>query len=80
MNLWRQDKGNQACAAAFVEAIRQGKPSPIPFQELIATTLTTFAVADALNRGEPVMTGFGETIAPAQPIDNPTEHTGRAVK
>ena len=80
MNLWQQDKGNRACAAAFVEAIRQGKPSPIPFQELIATTLTTFAVVEALNRREPVVTGFGETIAPAEPIDNPTEDTGRAVK
>jgi predicted dehydrogenase/threonine dehydrogenase-like Zn-dependent dehydrogenase len=79
MNLWQQDKGNQACVVAFVEAIRQGKPSPIPFQELIATTLTTFAVVEALNRREPVITSFGETIAPAEPIDNPTEHTS-AVK
>ena len=80
MNLWQQDKGNRACAAAFVEAIRQGKPSPVPFQELIATTLTTFAVVEALNRREPVVTGLGETIGPAEPIDNPTEDTGCAVK
>ena len=75
MNLWRQNKGNQACAAAFVDAIRQGKPSPIPFQELIATTLTTFAVVEALSRREPVIAGFGETIAPMDPIDNPAEST-----
>jgi len=80
MNLWQQDKGNRACAAAFVEAIRQGKPSPIPFQELIATTLTTVAVVEALNRREPVVTSFGGTIAPAESIDNPTEDTGCAVK
>jgi predicted dehydrogenase/threonine dehydrogenase-like Zn-dependent dehydrogenase len=75
MNLWRQDKGNQACAAAFVDAIRQGKPSPIPFQELITTTLTTFAVVEALSRREPVVTGFGETISPMDPIYNPAEST-----
>jgi predicted dehydrogenase/threonine dehydrogenase-like Zn-dependent dehydrogenase len=75
MNLWRQDKGNRACAAAFVEAIRQGKPAPIPFQELIATTLTTFAVVEALSKREQVVAGFGETIAPLDGIDNPAEST-----
>ncbi len=34
MNLWRQDKGQEACAAAFVRAVRAGSPSPIPFEEL----------------------------------------------
>ena len=30
MNLWRQDKGQKACAAAFVDAIRNGGPRPDP--------------------------------------------------
>jgi predicted dehydrogenase/threonine dehydrogenase-like Zn-dependent dehydrogenase len=34
MKLWRQDKGQQACAAAFLQAVRQGTESPIPFEEL----------------------------------------------
>jgi predicted dehydrogenase len=55
MHLWQQDKGNQECAVAFVDAIRQGKPAPIPFPELITTTLTTFAVVEALKDGAPVM-------------------------
>jgi hypothetical protein len=55
MNLWRQDKGNRACVAAFVEAIRQGKPAPIPLEELIATTVTTFSVVEALKKGVPVV-------------------------
>jgi predicted dehydrogenase/threonine dehydrogenase-like Zn-dependent dehydrogenase len=55
MNLWRQDKGNRACVAAFVEAIRQGKPAPIPLEELIATTVTTFSVVEALRKGVPVV-------------------------
>lgn len=34
MNLWRQDKGQAACAQAFVDAVRHGKPCPIPFVEI----------------------------------------------
>lgn len=35
MNLWRQDKGQVACAKAFVDAIRIGSVSPIPLEELL---------------------------------------------
>jgi len=38
MNLWRQDKEQRACAAAFVDAIATGAPSPIPFEELVDVT------------------------------------------
>jgi len=48
MNLWRQDKGNAACVAAFVQAIRQGGSSPIPFPELVEVSRVTFDVMDAL--------------------------------
>jgi hypothetical protein len=34
MNLWRQDKGQKACAAAFVHAVESGGASPIPLDEL----------------------------------------------
>ena len=44
MNLWRQDKGQTACAAAFVDAIRNGGPSPIPFEELVEVTRVSFEV------------------------------------
>jgi predicted dehydrogenase len=33
-NLWRQDKGQSACAAAFVDAIAKGRASPIPYDEI----------------------------------------------
>jgi predicted dehydrogenase len=35
MNLWRQDKGQKACAAAFVQAITLGGPAPIPFNQIV---------------------------------------------
>jgi predicted dehydrogenase len=71
MNLWQQDKGNQACAAAFVEAIRTGKPAPIPFQELIATTLTTFCVVEALKNTAPAMTGLDRTLGMVKSKQDP---------
>ncbi len=35
MNLWRQDKGQGACASAFVAAVKQGASCPIPFDEIL---------------------------------------------
>jgi len=48
MNLWRQDKGNRACAATFIDAVRQGGPSPIPVEELLEVTRVTFDIVDQL--------------------------------
>jgi len=48
MNLWRQDKGQQACAAAFVQAIVQGGAAPIPFEEMMEVSRVSIEVAEAL--------------------------------
>ena len=48
MNLWRQDKGQTACAAAFIDAIRSGAPSPIPLTELLEVSKVTIEIADSL--------------------------------
>ena len=45
MRLWRQDKGQTACAGAFLDAIRDGKPAPIPFDEIIEVAETTIRLA-----------------------------------
>jgi predicted dehydrogenase/threonine dehydrogenase-like Zn-dependent dehydrogenase len=47
-SLWRQDKGQAECASAFVDAIRKGQPSPIPFSELVETARVTFEIDEAL--------------------------------
>lgn len=49
MSLWRQDKGQQACAAAFVTAIKTGAPAPIPFDELVEVTRASFDIMDHLS-------------------------------
>lgn len=48
MNLWRQDKGQAACAAAFVDALRRGQPSPIPLRELIEVARLCIHIAEAM--------------------------------
>ncbi|MDM7852521.1 bi-domain-containing oxidoreductase [Pseudochrobactrum kiredjianiae] len=46
MNLWRQDKGQKACAAAFVVAVEKGGPAPIPFEELLEVSNLTIKIAE----------------------------------
>lgn len=47
-NLWRQDKGQFACAEAFVKAIEAGGESPIPATELFEIARVTIEVAEIL--------------------------------
>ena len=48
MNLWRQNKGQKECVAAFVNALKQGRESPIPFKEIIEVSKITIEVAALL--------------------------------
>lgn len=50
MNLWRQDKGPQACTAAFVEALEGRAPPPIPLEQLLEVSRVTLEVSEALAR------------------------------
>ncbi len=52
--LRRQDKGHRGELKAFTSAIREGKPSPIPFEELYNTSRATFAVLESLRLGKVV--------------------------
>jgi predicted dehydrogenase len=45
MRLWQQNKGAVEMAAAFVEAVRAGSSSPIPFNELIEVSRVTLKAA-----------------------------------
>lgn len=50
----KQDKGFDEELKEFTGAILSGGALPIPFQELVESTLVTFAVHEALNTGETV--------------------------
>lgn len=45
MSLWGQDKGHSACVGAFVDALRNGSGSPIPFEEIVEVTEWTLKLA-----------------------------------
>jgi hypothetical protein len=48
MKLLNQDKGQKACASAFLDSIRLGEPSPIPYDEIIANSRVSIEVANKL--------------------------------
>ncbi|MER9776525.1 bi-domain-containing oxidoreductase [Mesorhizobium sp. M0220] len=45
MKLWRQDKGQKGCAAAFVGAVKRGTGSPIDWNDLLEVSRTTIELA-----------------------------------
>jgi len=54
----RQDKGHAGAVRAFLDAVRSGKPSPIPFDEIDLVTRATFAVLESVAlRGGAVKVG-----------------------
>ncbi len=48
LNLWAQDKGQTACVAAFVEALKSGGRSPIPLDEVLEVSRVSIELAHAL--------------------------------
>lgn len=48
MKLWRQDKGQAACAVAFVQAVQNGGPSPIPLDELLEVGRVSIEIEESL--------------------------------
>lgn len=45
MSGWRQDKGHRAEMKALVSTIQEGKPSPIPFDEIVEVTQVSIDLA-----------------------------------
>ncbi|MFC1527232.1 bi-domain-containing oxidoreductase [Candidatus Neomarinimicrobiota bacterium] len=41
---YRQDKGHRQCLSKFVNAVKNGKPSPIPFEEAVEVTKISFDI------------------------------------
>lgn len=51
----RQDKGHRAEWQAFAAAVRDGTVAPIPFTEIVATTLATLRALDSRSSGGPAV-------------------------
>jgi len=48
MKSWKQDKGNLACMHSFLTAVQDGKPSPIPYSEIMEVSRVTIEIAQSL--------------------------------
>ena len=55
--LGAQEKGHRREMAAVAEAVRAGKPMPIPAAELFEVTDATFAILESIGTGRPVAIG-----------------------
>lgn len=49
MNLWRQDKGQKACAKAFVDAIEGWRSTPIPLEEILEVSRISIELSGVAN-------------------------------
>lgn len=49
LNLWKQDKGQKACAKAFLQAVQTGVPA-IPLEEIFEVARVTIEAAEQLRR------------------------------
>ncbi len=44
---WKQDKGQEACAGAFLAAVKGAAPDPIPWEEILEVSRVSLALAEA---------------------------------
>ncbi|KPK67363.1 hypothetical protein AMJ87_13460 [candidate division WOR_3 bacterium SM23_60] len=56
-----QDKGYRNEISAFLNAVRSGAPGPIPFSQIIETSLATFAIHESLHTGKAISIPKTET-------------------
>lgn len=48
--LWRQDKGQERCCAEFLAAIKEGKPGPIPVNEIFEVSRVSIKIAENMSK------------------------------
>ncbi|MDB4058058.1 bi-domain-containing oxidoreductase [Candidatus Thioglobus sp.] len=48
MKLFKQDKGQKACAKAFIESIANGRECPIPYNEIMESSRVSIEIANLL--------------------------------
>jgi predicted dehydrogenase/threonine dehydrogenase-like Zn-dependent dehydrogenase len=61
---WAQDKGHKAEMQAFVNALL-GKTPPIPFEQVVGSTLATLRLLNSCQTGQPLTIQLGEFVASA---------------
>jgi predicted dehydrogenase len=62
---WSTDKGHRAEMEAFVDAVKNGKPSPVAFEQIVGSTLATLRLQNSLQTGQALPVQLGEFVAAA---------------
>jgi predicted dehydrogenase/threonine dehydrogenase-like Zn-dependent dehydrogenase len=62
---WAQDKGHKAEMRAFVDAVRGGMRTPIPFGQIVGSTLATLRLQNSCQTGQPLKVELDEFVASA---------------
>jgi predicted dehydrogenase/threonine dehydrogenase-like Zn-dependent dehydrogenase len=62
---WGQDKGHKAEMQAFVDALRGKMPPPIPFEQVVGSTLATLRLQNSCQTGQPLTVRLSEFVASA---------------
>ncbi len=52
LKLWKQDKGQRTCAKQFVQAVRNGDETPIPYDEIMEVSRVSIEIAELLRSKE----------------------------
>jgi predicted dehydrogenase/threonine dehydrogenase-like Zn-dependent dehydrogenase len=60
---FRQDKGHVSEWQAFARAIRSGTESPIPFEQIVASTLATLRIVESRSSGHPMAIDAAEFLS-----------------
>jgi len=62
---WGQDKGHRAEMQAFIDAVRGKIAEPIPFEQIVGSTLATIRLQDSCLTGHPRAVSLGDFVAAA---------------
>jgi predicted dehydrogenase len=62
---WAQDKGHKDEMQAFVDALLGKAPAPIPFEQIVGSTLATLRLQNSCQTGQPLMVALSEFFASA---------------
>jgi predicted dehydrogenase/threonine dehydrogenase-like Zn-dependent dehydrogenase len=62
---WTQDKGHKLEMQAFVDAVRGNSPAPIPFEQIVSSTLATMRLQNSCQTGQSLKIDLKEFIASA---------------
>jgi predicted dehydrogenase/threonine dehydrogenase-like Zn-dependent dehydrogenase len=71
---WRQDKGHQSEWAVFADAVVHAGNVPIPFEEIVCSTLATMRVNESIAIGKPISVDAAAFIEAAQHYPDSSSH------